>query len=245
MRSRPALAFCAALLGAAGCRQARPAGVQPAHAQADWTLLGATYPWLDASRLVHSPGDTTLVYFRTNIALRFKPGVTDSAKRVLFARNSISVIGIGGGQFFVTIPDPGPNLDSLYAAVDRLRAQPEILLAILIPFTPMPEWPSLVDRLPPLDATRLVATTDSSLVFFRTDVTLRFRAGVPDSAKAAFFARNGLQVLGVTPSGRFFVRMPDPGPVLQNFYDALDRLEAEAEVGLVAPIPFKPFPEIH
>jgi len=61
--------------------------------------------------------------------------------------------------------------------------------------------------------------------------------------KAAFFARNGLQVLGVTRSGQFFVRMPDPGSTLQSFYDALDRLEADPSVLLAAPIPRNPWPE--
>jgi hypothetical protein len=233
------------------------------------------YPRLDASRLVHSPGDTTFLYFRVNLALRFKEGVSDSAKRAFFARNSISVIGIGGGQFFVTIPDPGPTLDSLYAAVDRLRSQPEILVAVLIPFTPMSparfsrypsrpdaghpaprerrleplpgqgtNWPLLTNSVPPLDTTRVVRhPTDSAVVYFRTDIALRFKAGVPDSVKAAFFARNGLQVLGVTRSGQFFVRMPDPGSTLQSFYDALDRLEADPSVLLAAPIPRNPWPE--
>jgi subtilisin family serine protease len=101
-----------------------------------WPVLSA-YPHLDASRLVHRAGDTSVVYFRTNIALRFKESVSDSAKRAFFARNSMTVVGVGGGQFFVGIPDPGPDLDSLYAAVDRLRAQPEVYVAVLIPFTPM------------------------------------------------------------------------------------------------------------
>ena len=101
-----------------------------------WQVL-SEYPALDTTRLVHPPGDTTLLFYRTNVALLFRDGVSDSAKRVFLARNLLTVLGIGGGQFFVTMPDPGPDLDSLYAALRRLRAQPEIYTAVPIPFTPL------------------------------------------------------------------------------------------------------------
>ena len=102
-----------------------------------WPEL-SEYPFLDATRLVHRVGDTTLIYFRTDIALVFKAQVSDSERRAFFARNSITVIGQHRGQFFVRMPDPGPDLGTFYAAIDRLNNQPEVYVAVAIPFTPSP-----------------------------------------------------------------------------------------------------------
>jgi len=107
---------------------------------------------------------------------------------------------------------------------------------------PGADWPRLTNALPDLDTTRVFQLRGDTFEIFRTDISLRFKAGVSDSAKAAFFARHSMTVIGVTGSGHFFVRMPDPGPSLQSFYDALDRFRGEPEVYLVALIPRTPLP---
>jgi len=103
---------------------------------AGWPEL-TTYPFLDTSRLAHPEGDTSLIYFRTDIALRFKTGVSDSAKAVFFARHAMTVLGVARGQFFVRMPDPGPSLQSFYGAIDSLRSEPEVLVAIAIEYKGM------------------------------------------------------------------------------------------------------------
>jgi hypothetical protein len=104
-------------------------------------------------------------------------------------------------------------------------------------------WPVLINRLADLDTTRVVQL-DSGLVF-RTDITLSFKAGISDSAKRAFFARHSMTVVGVTQSGKFFVRIPDPGPQVQNLWDALDALRIEPEVDIVTFISWTAMREVH
>jgi len=73
---------------------------------------------------------------------------------------------------------------------------------------------------------------------------LAFRPGVSDEAKRALFASRGLTVLGVTPSGIFFVRFADPGPSFEAFEAFSDSLRAEPTVQNVAPINASPLEEI-
>jgi hypothetical protein len=77
---------------------------------------------------------------------------------------------------------------------------------------------------------------------YRTDITIRFKAGVSDSAKRVFFSRHWMTVVGVTQSGQFFARIPDPGPSFQNLADTLQVLRSEPEVFLVTLIPRTPLP---
>jgi len=80
---------------------------------------------------------------------------------------------------------------------------------------------------------------------FRTDITIRFRIGVSDSAKRVFFDRRSMIVVGVTRSGEFFVRIPDPGPSAKSLFDVLDALRGEPAVSIVSIIPRTPFPQSH
>jgi len=91
-------------------------------------------------------------------------------------------------------------------------------------------WPLLVDRLPELDTSRVVTDPRDSIRIFRTDISLTFKPYLTDSAKATFLERHSMRVIGVTPVGRFFVRIPDPGPTLQSLLQLIDALRAEPEV---------------
>jgi hypothetical protein len=99
-------------------------------------------------------------------------------------------------------------------------------------------WVQLDSTYPEFDTSRVVVVRPApdTFAYFRTDIQLYFKPGVSNSAKAAFFAQRSITVLGVTSYGKFFVRIPDPGPTLENFYSALDTLAAAAEVDIVAPI---------
>lgn len=71
-------------------------------------------------------------------------------------------------------------------------------------------WPKLDSTFPELDPSRTVRDPASGVVFYRTDLLLRFQAGTERAAKCALFKENGLTVIGETFTGGFFVRMPDP-----------------------------------
>ncbi|MGH2608343.1 MAG: S8 family serine peptidase, partial [Tepidiformaceae bacterium] len=103
-------------------------------------------------------------------------------------------------------------------------------------------WPVLTNTYPDLDTSRVVKLPDDTFLVYRTDITLRFKAGISDSAKAAFFSRDEMTVLGVTQAGMFFVRIPDPGASAENFFQALEQLRREPEILLVASIERTPMP---
>jgi hypothetical protein len=95
----------------------------------------------------------------------------------------------------------------------------------------------LTDRLPALDTSRVVTLPGDTFKLFRTDISLRFKPHVTDSAKAAFFDRHSMHVLGVTSSGKFFVRIPDPGPLASALFRVVDDLGKAPEVALAVTIP--------
>jgi hypothetical protein len=96
---------------------------------------------------------------------------------------------------------------------------------------------------PDLDTTRLVQLPGDTFFLYRTDITVRFKDTVSDSAKAAFFARHSIQVLGVTPSEEFFVRIPDPGTSAAALFAAVAELGADPNVLVAASIPRTPLPQ--
>jgi len=108
---------------------------------------------------------------------------------------------------------------------------------------PGADWPRLTNTLPDLDTSRVVQLEGDTFLLYRTDIQLVFKVGVSDSAKAAFLGRHSMTVLGVTESGHFFVRMPDPGPDLKGYYGAMDRLNAEPEVYVAASLWRTPLPQ--
>jgi hypothetical protein len=101
-------------------------------------------------------------------------------------------------------------------------------------------WPLLVDQLPDLDTSRVVTTSPNSFRLYRTDISLSFKPEVSDSAKIAFFGRHSMCVIGVTQAGRFFVRIPDPGPTVEALYAVLESLRREPEVARASSIPRDP-----
>ncbi len=98
-------------------------------------------------------------------------------------------------------------------------------------------WPLLVDRLPELDTSRVVTLPEGSIRVFRTDISLTFKPNLSDSAKMSFLARHSMRVTGVTPAGRFFLRIPDPGPSFQALLQLINALRAEPEVARAGWIP--------
>jgi hypothetical protein len=103
-------------------------------------------------------------------------------------------------------------------------------------------WPLLIDRLPELDTSRVVAAPPDTFRVYRTDISLSFRPEVSDSAKALFFERHSMHVIGVTQTGRFFVRIVDPGPTVEALQQVLERLRREPEVARAGTIPRSQLP---
>jgi hypothetical protein len=79
------------------------------------------------------------------------------------------------------------------------------------PAPPDTGWVLLVDRLPDLDTSLVVALPSDTFRVYRTDVGLSFNANVTDSAKRIFFTNHSMTSIQFTQTGRFFVRVPDPG----------------------------------
>lgn len=100
-------------------------------------------------------------------------------------------------------------------------------------------WPLLTDQLPDLDTSRVFTSGDSFRIY-RTDIGLVFRPDVSDSAKAVFFERHAMTVIGYTSAAHFFVRIPDPGPTAQEFYRALEAIRREPEIAVATLLPRDP-----
>ena len=108
----------------------------PAAQQPNWPLLIDSFPKLDTTRRVQLPSGRWL--YRANITLRFKESVSNSAKLAFFSRHGMTVVGVTrSGKFFVSIPDPGPTLDSLTGRLQRLSTEPEIRFAASLNFSPL------------------------------------------------------------------------------------------------------------
>jgi microcompartment protein CcmK/EutM len=98
-------------------------------------------------------------------------------------------------------------------------------------------WTLVTDNIPAPDTTKLLARPGAQIVFYRTDALIEFESGVSDSAKVAFFAQAGIQVLGVTaPPELFYVRIPDPGTSITVFDAYFDQLNAMPEVLLAVKV---------
>ena len=117
---------------------------------------------------------------------------------------------------------------------------PQLVLAVV---SASSHWPLLTTEYPSLDTSRLVSLPGDSAFMFRTEIALRFTSAVTDSAKRAFFTQHSMTVLGVTENGEFFVHITDPGPLLESFYDALDRVRSYPEIRLAIPLWYTPLPQ--
>ena len=136
--------LCAAALGAvSSCRNhATEPKLSPPGAQRlrrAFTPLGdMDRVAFDTTKLVTDAGPDSTTFYRTDIALFFKPTVTDSAITAFLGREHMTFLGYFDtlDQFFVRIPDPGLHLDSLEGALARLRTLPEVRAAEPIIVTP-------------------------------------------------------------------------------------------------------------
>ena len=91
-----------------------------------WTLLTWNTAWIDTTKLVQRPG-THMIMYRTAFMLRFKDGVSDSAKQVLFREKKLVVQGVEpSGVFHVAFADPGPSIEVYDRFKADLRAHPAI-----------------------------------------------------------------------------------------------------------------------
>lgn len=83
---------------------------------------------LDSTKLVLLAGPDSAKIYRTDIELRFRPNIPDSTKHAFFVREGLSVLGRHSvrGIFFVRMPDPGTSIEVFQAALDSLRAKPEV-----------------------------------------------------------------------------------------------------------------------
>lgn len=95
---------------------------------------------------------------------------------------------------------------------------PTLMLALAVATVPAQavgrdscgSWPRLTDTYPELDPSKVVSDPGTGIVFYRTDLLIRFQPGTTVQAKCALFARDDLTVTGETFTGGFFVKLPDP-----------------------------------
>lgn len=104
-------------------------------------------------------------------------------------------------------------------------------------------WPILNGQLPDFDTSRVFISGDSFRIY-RTDIGLTFKPDVTDSAKAAFFDRHTMTVIGVS-STHFYVRIPDPGPSADAFYRVLHALQREPEIAIATFVPRDALQGVH
>ncbi|HXE82840.1 MAG TPA: S8 family serine peptidase [Gemmatimonadales bacterium] len=106
---------------------------------------------------------------------------------------------------------------------------------VATPAPPDTGWQLLVDRMPTLDATRVV-DLGGSFEVYRTDISLSFKPAVTDDAKHTFFANHSMSSIQVTQAGRFFVRIPDPGTA-SALLQTITSLRGDPEIALASWVP--------
>ena len=213
----------------------------------------------DSTFTVESPkySRSQALYYRNIVGVVFDHSAGGGTIRDLLMRYHATIIGGAAGPsdsvYVLEVPDPGVTMQDLEALLASLEREPGISRVETVSYrspsslyTPTPvdspglantPWPILTDRLPDLDTSRVVRIPNDTFQLFRTDISLRFKAGISDSTKRAFLLKHAMSVLGVTQSRLFFVRIPDPGPTAQNLFDALESLRRAPEIGIVSFIP--------
>lgn len=213
----------------------------------------------DSVLTVAPPGDPDVLYYRNIVGIAFVENASGRAVSAVLRKYHAVIIGgdpYGGpwGEYIVRIPDPGPSMDALELLLSRIEAEAAVAEASWVtyrdrfvprrsssnPISADTAWPVLT-TLPLLDTSRVVSL--DTFLLFRTDINLRFKAGIPDSVKRAFFIRHTMTVVGVTQSGMFYVRIPDPGPRAQQLWDALEALRRQPDVDIVSFIPWSSLPQ--
>lgn len=178
--------------------------------------------------------------------MRFHPAATQAKRQAAIDAVSGRVIGGGrlhgvDGYYIVLLPRDTTHT-KLFAALDVIRpmhAVQRVLPDYVEPLDNTPiasPWPVLTDHLPDLDVSRVVMMPPDTFKWFRTDISLHFKSTVSDSAKAAFFTRHQMTVIGVTTAGRFFVRIPDPGNTVDALFKAVDAIRHEPEVAIAGAV---------
>ena len=105
-------------------------------------------------------------------------------------------------------------------------------------------WPVVTGNGPMLDTTRVVVQPggEEPIVYFRTELIIVFEPGTSARARASFFARHSMDVLGVSPlggsidDGDYYVRVPDPGSTLEAYLALMATLQGEPETRYVLPL---------
>lgn len=213
----------------------------------------------DSTLTIESPEypRSQLLYYRNIVGVVFDSAASGVTVRDLLARyHAIVIGGVDGAsdqEYILQVPDPGPTLQALESLLQRLGREPGVRRASSLYYrTPgsiysgqlSTTWPVLTNTLPNLDTSRVVRLPGDTFQLFRTDISLRFRAGVSDSAKRAFFVARSMIVLGVTESGCFFVRIPDPGPRAENLFATMQTMRSSPEIGIVTFIPRSSLPHV-
>ena len=213
----------------------------------------------DSVLTVAPPGAPDVLYYRNIVGIAFVENASGRAVRAVLRKYHAVIIGgdpYAGpwGGYIVRIPDPGPSMDALGLLLSRIEAEAPVAEASWVtyrdrfvprtssssPISADTAWPVLT-TLPLLDTSRVVSL--DTFLLFRTDINLRFKAGISDSGKRTFFVRHSITVVGVTRSGMFYVRIPDPGPRVEQLWEALETLRREPEVDIVSFIPWSSLPE--
>lgn len=103
-----------------------------------WPILTGTMPVLDTSKVVAPATGSTTLFYRTEVILRFQPGLTDPEKAQFFARHGMVVVAaLRGDRFIVRWPDPGSNIESFRDRMSSIEAEQEIHLIAPILRTPL------------------------------------------------------------------------------------------------------------
>jgi hypothetical protein len=97
-------------------------------------------------------------------------------------------------------------------------------------------WEILTSQGARIDTTRRVQRPGTSLVYYRTSLSIGFKDATTDASKQAFFSRNGLTVLGVTTSQQFFVSFADPGPGIDRYDALVAKLRADPSIRFVVDV---------
>lgn len=213
----------------------------------DWPILGGdTYPTLDATKTTElRPGGAR--YYRANSLLGFKASTTVTERRDLVQSFGMKVLGVTrAGNHFVSFPDPGESIQDYRAFADRVRADPRVLYFAPIVFGGEPgelntgetAWPILTTQLPVLDTTRTVELAPGGRRYYRSNATVSFVPGTPDSDKRVILNRFSMAVIGVTLAGNFYVSFPDPGPTIADYRAFAEKVHTDPRVRAFAPLSF-------
>jgi hypothetical protein len=88
-----------------------------------WPIFTSTTPDLDTTRTVVLPGGD-YVYYRTDVYLRFRNGVTDSQKAAAMTNAGATILGATkAGNYFVRFPDPGSTpvaFEAMLTAISQI-----------------------------------------------------------------------------------------------------------------------------